>query len=369
MADQTIRWGIIGNGFARQVVLPCLELVPDAKATAICGRNSDKARKTAEEFNIPEVFTDAKSLIAETKPDLVFISTPPHLHKELAVFALEAGCHVLSEKPTALSAAEATEMVQAAKAAHDRIHLIDHELRFDPARRKIRDLIRDGWVGRVRQVTWTHRSGSMASPERPFGWWHVETKGGGLLGAIGSHAVDLYRYWLGEFGEAWGNLRTQIPKRPDPATGEARAVETDDAFTAVLRFRGGQDLLAPGAVARMDMNVCAPGPWVTRLELIGTQGSLFLDEAGTLWGCKIGGRTWDSIAVKEDLSKVERKKIPDTVWARSFVRFARRITASILAGETEVADGATFHDGLEAQKVLDAVRKASKSGRWAKLPA
>jgi predicted dehydrogenase len=367
VAEKVIRWAVVGNGFARQTVLPCLSLIPEVRVAAICARHSDRARQTAERFDIPEVFTDAKAMITETKPDLVFIATPPHIHAELSIFALEQGCHVLCEKPTALDADEARAMLEALKGEKPRVHMIDHQLRFDPGRRKIRELIQEGWIGKVRQVTWTHRSGSMASPETPFTWWHVKSQGGGLLGALGSHAVDMFRFWLGEFEEALACLRTQIPQRPDPATGEPRDVETDDGFTSLLRFREGQEPLTPNAVARMDMNVCAPGPWVMRTEILGTEGSLFLDEAGTLWGCKMGERTWDSLPVKEDLKKVEREKIPDTVWARAFLRFARHITKALLNEEPSVPDAATFEDGLRAQEVLDTVRRASDAGRWVKV--
>jgi len=246
--------------------------------------------------------------------------------------------------------------------------MIDHELRFDPARRKIRDLISEGWVGRVRHANWTHRSDSLADPDRPFRWWHDKSKGGGLLGAIGSHAVDLFRFWIGEFDEAQGDLRTQIPERHDPAAGGKRPVETDDTFSALLRFRQGASHVEPGATAALDMTVAAAGPWVTRIEVIGSEGTLYLDEAGTLWGCKVGGKTWETIPVKDDdVSKKDREKIPDTVWARSFLRFSRRISETLASGGEAVPDAATFEDGLRIQEVLDAVRASSEKGGWEKV--
>jgi predicted dehydrogenase len=81
----------------------------------------------------------------------------------------------------------------------------------------------------------------------------------------------------------------------------------------------------------------------------------------------MGERTWDSLPVKEGLKKVEREKIPDTVWARAFLRFVRKITKALLNEEPSVADAATFEDGLRAQEVLDTVRRASDAGRWVKV--
>ena len=370
MSEPPVRWAIVGNGFARQVVLPCLRLVPRVRVAALCSRNAERARETAEEFQIPEVFTDYRSMIASAEPDLVLVTAPPHLHGEISVFALENGCHVLCEKPTALNSGQAARMLDAARAAGDRLHLIDHELRFDPARRKIRELIAGGWVGRVRHGSWTHRSAGYADPARPFTWWHERSKGGGLLGAVGSHAVDLFRYWIGEFDQALGDLRIQVPLRNDPAAGSPREVETDDAFTALLRLRDGSERVEPGATVALDMSVAAPGPWVTRIEVLGSEGSLYLDEAGTLWGSKSGATTWETIAVKEDdVSKKDRELIPDTVWARSFLRYARRISEAMAAASPSVPDAATFEDGLRVQEVLDAVRASNASGGWTKVAA
>ncbi|MBD3336937.1 MAG: gfo/Idh/MocA family oxidoreductase [Candidatus Eisenbacteria bacterium] len=361
------RWAVIGNGFGRHTVLPCLGRIKKVRVVALCGRNSERARETAQQFGIPEIYTDYRSMITETKPDLVVVTSPPHLHKEMSLFALEHGCHVMCEKPTALDADEAQSMYAAAQETSDRLAMIDHELRFDPVRAHMRQLIEEGYLGRVRQVTWTQRSGGMASADRPFDWWHIRSRGGGLLGAIGSHAVDLLRHWVGELEEVWGDLRTQIPERPDPGTGEMREVETDDAFTALLRFRADAPYAAPGAVARLDMNVASPGPWASRLEVLGTEGRLYLDDAGVLRGCQSSSGVWEEIAVKEEISKADRKEIPDTIWARAFLRQARLVAEALLAGQTQVDGVATFADGWRNQQVIDAIHAAASEGCWSEV--
>jgi predicted dehydrogenase len=363
MASEKQRWAIIGNGFARHTVLPCLALVPEVRVVALCARNAERARETAQRWGIPEVFADYRDMIRQTRPDLVVVTAPPHLHAEMSIFALEQGCHVLCEKPMALDASEAARMVEAARRAPGQLNLLDHELRFDPARRRIGALVAEGWLGRVRQVAWTQRSGSQASPEKPFSWWHEAAKGGGLLGALGSHAVDLFRFWGLEAEAAFGLLRTQIPERPDPRTGKLRRVETDDAFVALLRLAGG-DRVEPGALARIDMNAASPGPWVSRIEILGSKGRLLLDETGTLWGCREGEDSWEALPVKEELPKTERQKIPDTVWARAFLRYARAVAEVLAKHRALVPEAAEFQDGLRVQEVLDAVRASHASGRW-----
>jgi predicted dehydrogenase len=303
-------------------------------------------------------------MISGTKPDIVMITTPPNLHHEISLFALEQGCHLICEKPTAMNAREAFEMLAAARREPGRLHLIDHELRYDPARREIGRRIQEGWVGPVRQLSWTQRSGSMSSAQRPWSWWSSRAAGGGLLGAIGSHAVDLFRFWGGEFSSVWGLLQTQIPERTDPTSGSPREVETDDGFSAVMKMSGPPGIVAAGATARLDMNIASPGPWSMRIEVLGAEGRLLLDDAGILWGARGGSAGWEKIKCKEDLPKKDREAIPDSVWARAFLRYAKLIHHSLKSTGGEVPGASTFEDGWRNQVVLDGIRRSSEEGGW-----
>ncbi|MBU1699004.1 MAG: Gfo/Idh/MocA family oxidoreductase [Candidatus Eisenbacteria bacterium] len=368
MGKKKIRWAIIGNGFARQTVLPCLSRIDGLAVVALCARHPMRAQQTAEEFNIPEIFTDYRLMISGTKPDLVMITTPPRLHREISLFALEQGCHVLCEKPTAMNAQEAREMWEAARNAPGRIHLIDHELRLDPSHQEIKRRIQEGWLGSLRQLSWTQRSEGMASPDRPWSWWNSREAGGGLLGALGSHAVDLFRHWAGEFSSVWGMLQTQTRQRHDPSTNLPRPVDSDDAFTAVLKMAEGSDENVRDATARFDMNSASPGPWMMRIEVIGTSGRLLLDDRGMLWGTRKAADGWEKIETKEDLPAEDLNVIPDTVWARAFLRSARLIQEGMKRSETKIAGLSTFEDGWRNQTVLDAIRLSSEAGTWIDLP-
>ena len=228
----TLRVGVIGTGFARRVQLPGLRLVPDVKVTAVASGRRENAEATAREHLIPHVFTDGAELARSGEVDLVLVSSTPDTHARYAVAALEAGKHVLCEKPTALNAAEAQHMLDCARRHPRQIAWIDHELRHEPNRRKVRELIAGGAIGEVRHLElvlkpYLRGDGRPQASAAPWTWWFDAARGGGILGAVGSHYIDLVRYWTGsEPSQVAGAAATFVKERRDergithPATAE-----------------------------------------------------------------------------------------------------------------------------------------------------
>jgi predicted dehydrogenase len=128
--------GIIGASFARAAYLPALRHVAGAEVVAIASGRLSSARAAAEEFGVPQAYDDWQEMLDRHHFDLVCIATPTVLHAPQALAAIAKGCHVICEKPTAMDAAEAKAMWDAAEAA-GRVHMIDHELRFNPNRARV----------------------------------------------------------------------------------------------------------------------------------------------------------------------------------------------------------------------------------------
>ena len=232
-----LRVGVIGTGFGSLVQIPAFRAHARAEVVAVASGTPGKARKAADALGVPHAFDDWTKLVAADL-DLVSITTPPHLHHAMALAALNAGRHVLCEKPMAMSAREAEEMLSGAERAR-RIHALDHELRFNPNRRKVRRLIEEGFIGAPRHVLLTAVNASRHDPTKPWGWWYDDAQGGGLLGAVGSHQVDLLRYWLGEIASVTGTAVPFVPERPLPEGAGRRRVTADEFSTFSLRFRSG----------------------------------------------------------------------------------------------------------------------------------
>ena len=218
--------------------VPAFQSDPNTEVVAIVSGRSERAQEAAAKFNIPVWSTDYTEVVRRPDVDLISISTPPYQHHAMAMAALDAGKHVLLEKPMALNLAEAGELVAKAKQAGV-VHAIAHEFRFAPSRAYAKDLIDQGWLGKLRSVDASlyvaGRVGSLASPT--YTWAAQRAMGGGVLMALGSHFIDALRHWFGDFEGVWGATSVHKPERTDAVTGEVRMADADDGFTCTLRFK------------------------------------------------------------------------------------------------------------------------------------
>jgi predicted dehydrogenase len=349
--------GIIGAGFARTTQIPGFRACEGARVVAIASARRENAERVAREFEIPFVGDDWRAVVEHADVDLVSIVSPPATHAEMTLSALAAGKAVLCEKPTAMNAEEAARMREAARDAGLVAH-IDHELRFLPGRRKMRDMIRAGELGRVRHAKFLFRADSRSDAARPWDWWSDSEQGGGVLGAIGSHAVDSLQWLLGaHVSHVSATLATHVNERPDRETGEMRRVTSDDEANLLLHFADSE--ATEGATGAVSMSVVEAGRAEHRVEVFGERGALRVEDSGELWHAPAGAGEWRRI---ETESAPLAEGMRDSGWARGFTALARELVEALREGRTSVEEAATFEDGYHIQLVLDAARSAHESG-------
>jgi predicted dehydrogenase len=350
--------GIIGTGFARSTQLPAFRACEGARVVAIASGHRENAERVAREFDIEHVANDWREIISRDDVDLVSIVTPPSTHLEMTLFALDAGKAVLCEKPTAMNAEEADAMRRRASDL-GALALIDHELRFLPGRVKMREMVRGGEIGEVRHAKLLFRSDSRASADRKWDWWSDAKSGGGALGAIGSHAVDAFRWLLGaEVSEVFCSLATHVAEREDEQTDEMRHVTTDDEANLILRFA--DSALTKGTTATISLSVAEQGRPKHRLEIFGSDGGLMIEEGGELWQAQTGAGEWTRVEVERGPLAPGMR---DGGWSRGFTIFSRAIIEALQEGRNTIEGAATFDDGYRNQLVLDAARRSHESGR------
>lgn len=347
--------GIIGASFARAAYLPALRHVPGVEVTAIASARIESAQRAAEEFGVAHAYDDWQRMLAQHEFDLVCIATPTVLHEPQTHAALAAGAHVLCEKPTAMDVAEAARMLEAAEAA-GRIHMIDHELRFNPNRRRIAEWIASGELGEVRHVDITNVGAAWGDPaSRPKGdWWSLADQGGGRLGANGSHQVDLLRWWLGEVEWVSGAARVAVPDRVDPETGESWTATADDLAYMTLE-------MACGATAQVLMSGVAAHNLGNMTRIFGSKGTILLSNDDERLHFARLGEDFEDVTVDDPNATLEG--IRPGIWNVSVVALLREFAAAVREGRP-LAHGATFADGLANQKVLDAVHRSAAERRW-----
>ncbi len=198
MPVEALRALVVGTGFGCRIQVPAFRGA-GYDVVGLVGSDPARTAERAAANGIAEHFTDLGEAIEATRPDVVAISTTPHTHGPLTLQAIEAGCHVLCEKPFARDASEARAMLDAAEKA-GKVHMLGNEFRYTEQRSTTTRLISDGALGEPRFASFVQVGDFIRAWQDDFpDWWFDPAQGGGWLGASSSHWIDQIRVWLGEF--------------------------------------------------------------------------------------------------------------------------------------------------------------------------
>ncbi|HEX2312106.1 MAG TPA: Gfo/Idh/MocA family oxidoreductase [Thermomonospora sp.] len=335
---------------------------------ALAGRDRDRVRAAADRLGWASAETDWKALLRRDDVHLIDVCTPGDTHAEIAVAALEAGKHVLCEKPLANTVAEAEAMAAAAERAAARgvRAMVAFNYRRVPAVALARRLVADGRLGTVRHIRAQYLQDWLADPAHPMVWrLDRDRAGSGALGDIGAHIIDTAQFVSGDrLVGVSALLETFVRERPTPEGGRA-TVTVDDAALFHGRTAG-------GAVASFEATRFATGRKnALRIELNGTDGSLAFDfEAmNELWFCD-RARDGEDAGFRRILVTEPSHPYAGAWWPPGHPlgyehTFTHEI-ADLLTAIAEDADPApSFADGLAVQRVLAAVEaSAAAGGAW-----
>ncbi|MGP5054958.1 Gfo/Idh/MocA family protein [Brachybacterium paraconglomeratum] len=333
--------------------------VPPIARRVIVGRDEQAVAEAARRLDWEEHATDWREAITRDDVDIVDICTPGFLHAEIAIAALEAGKHVLCEKPLANDPAEAERMVEAARAARERgqVAALGHTYRRVPALAHARDLVAAGRLGEIRQIRASYLQDWLVDSEAGMTWrLREETAGSGALGDIGSHAIDQIQYVTGQQVTAVrGRLATMVPERPGPDGPEP--VTVDDAAWATLELDG-------GAIASLEASRMATGAKnELALEVYGTRGALRFDleRLDELWfldaTAPIAEQGFARVLVTEPEHPYLEGWWPQghiLGWENAFTNQARDLLLAVRSRDP-AAYSPDFEDGLALQRILEAV--------------
>jgi predicted dehydrogenase len=358
--QKPVRVGFIGTGWTERVQIPMFRR-GGLVAQAICSGNPANAQRVAQKLAIPTVYEEWRALIAAPEIEVVSIVTPPHLHAAMAIAALQAGKHVLCEKPMALNVAQAEAMLAAAQAAPNQLALIDHELRFHPQRVQLRRLLRQGYVGDLLAIQLDRLGSERLNPATPWSWHDDVEQGGGMVGALGSHLLDLARWLIGRIDALTAQLQISHPLRHD-ARGVPHTVTADDHAQLLLHFTNHTQ-------GTLTVSGITPGGYGMSVTLIGTQGALRLDNKDQLWGAQgeeLHQGKWQPLATTFPEAEIADLSGSSPFTIGSYY-LAKRLAQALAAGETAIPEPASFYDGLVIQRALDAARRSYAEQRWVQL--
>ena len=327
-----MRWAVAGFGeIADKAVAPAILKHPGSELAAICRRSEAELDQYARKFGVTGAFTDYRDMLGWGRFDAVYVATPVDLHAPQTVEALDRGFHVLVEKPMALSVHEAELMVGAAAVGNLTLGIAYYH-RLIPLNRRVREIVTSGEVGDLVALHGNASSFFSLPPSHPK-YWRVSSaqSGGGPLVDVGTHRLDLFHALAGPAARVAG-------------FADRRFIDGDveDVCSAVIEYRS-------GVQATLSSLWCV-SPGRGDYEVMCTQGRIQVPD---IRGERIVVQTGD----RERELVVPPDELHDLPLIETFVDAAQGRSELELSGE----------DGLEVQRITDAVYESASSGMMVHL--
>jgi predicted dehydrogenase len=363
--------GIIGTGFmgmahafAYRAAKATFPDGPAARLVAVADASTAAAEAARDQFGFARATDKWQSLITDPAIDVISITTPNHLHKEMALAAIAAGKHVHCEKPLAPTLADAITMMEAAE-AKGVMTQVGYNYIKNPLLKLAREIIGQGEIGRITGFRGIHAEDYMHDPNTPWGWRLDPTGGPGVIADLGSHIIGMARFLIGPIVELVADIETVVSSRPVKAgSTERRAVETDDAARIIARFDN-------GATGTLEASWVATGRKMQLdFEVIGEKGSLaFTQERfNELQLYRAGGDSRTAGYTRIEAGPQHAPYRNFCVAPGHQLGFNDLKTIEIgewLAGiASGTSPGPDFREAVEIQKVVDAAIRSSQDRRW-----
>jgi predicted dehydrogenase len=379
-----LRYGIVGVGFVGPHHIEAVRRLGFVEIAAVADASLEIARRKADQLHIAKAYGTFQELVADSTIDVVDIATPTWMHHPVALAAIAKGKHVIVDKPLAVTAAQAREMRDAARAAGV-VHAVTFNYRYHPVVQHARAMIARGEIGEIRFVHGQYLQEWLLQ-DTDFSWRLEPDKAGAacVIGDAGAHWFDLAEHLTGlRIVRVLADLNTMVKVRKRPmgqqreafAAGEVGEtedyqVQVDDLSNALLRFNNG----APGNF--FASQICAGHKNDLRIEINGAQATLGWkkERAEELW---IGRRDAPNQTLVKDPGLLDGAARPYAAlpgghnegWADAFKNLMRNVMTFIAEGHKAAeADGQLFprfDEGLRAARIVDAIMQSQRSGnRW-----
>ncbi|MGI8643167.1 MAG: Gfo/Idh/MocA family protein [Thermomicrobiales bacterium] len=374
--------GLVGYKFmgrthsnAYRQVSHFFDVDPSPRMVAICGRDEDAVQEAATTLGWEGYETDYHALINRSDIGLVDVATTGNTHHDIVITALEAGKHVLCEKPLANTLDEAAHMLQEARKAGV-VAMVNFNYRRVPAVQLAKQLIDSGELGEIRHWRAVYLQDWINDPNFPLVWrLQKELAGSGALGDIAAHILDLSHFLIGQVTEVVGTLDTFINERPREAPSgggglsaagatERGSVTVDDATSFLARFESGTtgtfeaSRLAPGRRNHNAFEINgSKGSLSFNLERLNELEAYFVDDPS-------GRQGFRTINVTESDHPYAGAWWPAghiLGYEHTFVHAIKDLMDGIKTGTSPAP---TFEDGFRCQAVLDAVERSASERSW-----
>lgn len=359
-----LRAAVVGAGVGEEYVA-ALRRRTDVEVVAVCARTPESVRRVADRHQITGRYTSYESMLEREALDIVVVATPNHLHYPVTMAALEGGAHVACEKPLGLTLDEARSMARRADELGRR-HFVSFTWHFLPAVRHVKELLETGLIGSPYHVHVRYYVRGWGDPHGPMRWqFDAAQAGSGSLGNIGSHAIHLVQWWLGDVQRVCSSLRTVVWERDARGGGRAE-VSVDDTCGLLAELEDGTPVV-------FSTSAVAFGPRVSvEIGVFGSEGALVLEDdwsasdaaTGRIRVARSDDSGWTPVPVPAGLTEGESLVDPAAPLRGCFARMAAEFTAAVREDRAASPD---FHDGVRVQEVIEAALRSAVEERWVAL--
>jgi len=372
----TLGVGVLGYAGVARAHLNALQKLPYVfpeppvrfRLVGLGGRSPAGLEAAVRRYGFEYGTTDWRRLVEDPRIDLFINCAPNDTHAEPCLRAVQAGKHLLCEKPLARDAREAKRMWDGVRRKRI-VHQVSYNYRFVPAVRLAREMIQAGDLGEIIHFRTRYADDTLSDPAAPHSWRQEKRRAGsGAVGDIASHALDLGRFLIGELKSLSGMSRIVVPRRPARAgSRQTKPVDVEDLYVGAIEF-------ANGAMGTLEVSMFCPGRknYLT-FEVNGTRGSVSfnLERLNELEVFRVEAagrrdRGFKTVLVTDgDHPYGGRWWPPGHIigWEHAFVHQLHHLVRAI-AGETTVPPlAADFRDGYLDAVLCDALVEAARTGR------
>ena len=353
---EKLRVGVIGASWYSDLRhLPALKSHPHAETVAICDVLQDRAKEMAKKYDIPYVSTDYREVIEKGDLDALFVVTPDDTHHAITMTALDAGLHLMCEKPLAHNSGQAREMYEKAETMGVK-HMTFFSFRWPPHYRYLKELIDDGYIGRCFDCHITLFTGSGLGGG--YSWWYDQNHGNGMLSEYGAHMIDQARWLIGDIAKVNAHLRMFLDR---PGLDGGALDPTNDSVLMAIEFENG----AQGSMQLSSLAYLGNRNWDQCITIHGESGTLEAKAtyaSAEIRGVRDGEKEFRLLSVPDRLLEGIDRKNPFDI--RSQFTGVYLFVDSILEDKPIIP---SFYDGLKAQEVIDAAKESDRLGYWVSL--
>jgi predicted dehydrogenase len=371
MNNKKLRIGIIGgsvnNGWARTTHIPAVQQLPELELSAVSTSSMESAEKSAREFKADHAFADASELSKHPEVDMVVVSINVRDHYDAVKEVVSAGKPVYCEWPLGSNTAQAMEMQQWTESNHVR-NTVGLQARQAPEINYVKDLIADGFIGKVLSVNMKIYTDMMGGVGYKVGAYLFDKKiGGTLLTILGGHGLDALTYMLGDFKEFSSTMERHYKQAKIIDTDEIIEKTADDQIMITGK-------LASGATANVHIQGGVKHQSGAYLEIYGDEGTIILSAPNTNGHIQmgpynlLGARQNEGEPKQSTLQKLTVPDqyfwVPDTInnedsRALNVAQAHRKFAKDIQEGTSQMP---TFADAVKLHQLLDAIVKAAETG-------